>query len=136
MPNHFHWLLYTPNYSTGIDCPLNMGIGTLLSSYTKAINKKYERTGSLFQQKTKAVEIDSRNYLLTCFHYIHRNPIEAGLVEKPEQWSYSSYPDYIGVRNGTLIKKKFTLGPLDIGKKTIIEGTQQEITEDKIAKIL
>jgi hypothetical protein len=136
MPNHFHWLLYTPNYSTEVDYPLNVEIGTLLSSYTRAINKKYERTGSLFRQKTKAVEIDSQNYIETCFHYIHRNPIEAGLVEKPKYWLYSSYPDYTEVRNGTLIDKKFALGILDIGKKTIVESTQQKIGEDKIKRIL
>jgi putative transposase len=91
MPTHFHWLFYVPAYSPETDYPLNLEVGTLLSSYTKGINKKYERTGSFFQQKTKAVKIDYRNYIATCFHYIHRNPIEAGLVKKPELWRYSSY---------------------------------------------
>jgi len=109
MPNHFHFLLQAKSDeqpSTGQTAlsgqtgghPLNRKIGTLLSSYTQAINKRYKRTGSLFQQKTKAKEVDfSRSrtdYAFSCFRYIHRNPLEAGLVEKMEDWEFSSFREY------------------------------------------
>lgn len=66
MPNHFHWMVQIRNNYSTIDDqqhsqknspvvqPLNMSISTLLSSYTKAINNMYNRTGSLFQRRTKA----------------------------------------------------------------------------------
>lgn len=38
-------------------------------------------------------------------HYIHQNPLKAGLVKKIEDWPYSSFLDYCGLRNGTLCKK-------------------------------
>lgn len=136
MPNHFHWLLYIPNNTDLTANSLNKAIGTLLSSYTKAINKKYDRTGSLFQQRTKAVAIDSKNYIITCFHYIHRNPIEAGLVQLPKQWLFSSYRDYTETRNSNLINKAFALQTLDIDIQTIKKQTSQTIKKEKIAEFV
>jgi len=68
--------------------------GQLSRSYTKAINKRYKRHGSLFQHHTKAVWIHSDNYLTTAAAYIHQNPVVSGLVDKLEDWIYSSYQDY------------------------------------------
>ena len=92
-------------------------IGVLLSSYSQAINKENNTTGSLFQQKTKAKLLtydqvhhfgpNSRpSYTVTCMHYIHQNAWLAGLVQKIEDWDYSSFPDYIGKRNGHLCNKE------------------------------
>ena len=60
MPNHFHMLIHTNELSI-LRCDekhmsmqnLSKGIRLLLSSYTKAVNKKMNLTGHLFQQKTK-----------------------------------------------------------------------------------
>ena len=99
MPNHFHYLVRTndDNFSTA---GLSRNIGIWLRSYTRAINRQEGRTGSLFQQHTKAKELASRdgNYPLVCFHYIHYNPIKAGLVNKLEDWEFSSYREYYGLR--------------------------------------
>ncbi len=137
MPNHFHWLLYIHGCSdkAKADCSLNLEIGTLLSSYAKAVNKKYERIGSLFQQKTKAAHIDTQNYIVTCFHYIHQNPMVAGLEKSLGEWIYSSYPDYSGKRNGTLIDKQFALQVLGINENPISEMTKRTIDPQKIKKI-
>lgn len=116
MPNHFHWLLHikeeyevvhNPNERTKKLNPLNKDIGSLLSSYTQAINKEQNWSGSLFRKRTKAKSLSedrssSREYGINCFLYIHQNPLEAGLVTKMEEWEFSSFRDYIGHRNGTL----------------------------------
>ncbi len=99
---------------------LSQNIGTLLSSYTKAINKRYNRKGSLFRPKTKAkngwidefVTIDSKHkdllfkpdndYARQCFQYIHNNPVKARLVAKAIDWEFSSAKDYEGLRKGTM----------------------------------
>ena len=99
MPTHFHLLVYIA--SNEIE-RIQKNIGTWLSSYTKAINKHFGRHGSLFQHHTKAVLISSDNYLLSAAAYIHQNPVVAGLVDKLEDWTYSSYQDYLGMRKGTL----------------------------------
>ena len=87
MPNHFHFLIYTPmNFENS---KFSNEFRILLSSYTRAINKQENRTGSLFQQNSKAkcLTYDSKrspDYGLICFNYIYQNPLLAGLVEKME----------------------------------------------------
>lgn len=136
MPNHFHWLVHIRKQC--IPKPplsLNNNIGTILRSYTQAINKRYGRSGSLFQQKTKAIHVDSHGYALTCFHYIHQNPIRAKLVNEMVEWPFSSFPDYANVRNGTLVDKKFTYEYLDINPNTFIEESKQALDPQKIQYI-
>ena len=60
------------------------------------------RVGSLFQGPFQAVWVDRDEYLLHLSRYIHVNPVTAGLVARPEEWVFSSYRDYIGLREGTL----------------------------------
>jgi len=115
---------------TGTDNPktrtLNQAIGIMLRSYTSALQKQEKFTGSLFQQHTKAfcltdpggitpayfntafgVIINTlppeRQYPQVCFDYIHKNPVDANLVSKPEDWEFSSARDYSGLRKGTLV---------------------------------
>ena len=96
MPNHYH-LLVRPN-----DEQLSSHMRRLSISYTKAINKRCERVGSLFQGRLKAILVDRDAYLLHLSRYIHLNPVLAGLVKCPEAWEFSSYREYIGMRKGTL----------------------------------
>ena len=46
--------------------------------------------------------VDRDEYLLHLSRYIHLNPVTAGLVRRPEEWTFSSYRDYVGLRQGTL----------------------------------
>ncbi|WP_445666318.1 transposase [Fodinibius sp. AD559] len=100
MPTHFHFLIRVETKE--ID-ELRKQIGIHLSSYTKAINKVFDRNGSLFQQHTKAKLIEDRAYLLTLISYIHKNPVRARLVNNLKEWRYSSYLDLAGYRNGSLV---------------------------------
>jgi putative transposase len=119
MPTHFHFLVYIKpvaiqnklrdHDADSILLKMNEAkrqIGTLLSSYTKSRNKKLKRHGSLFQRHTKAIEVDDVSYLLSVVTYIHQNPVRAKLVSRQEEWEFSSYRDYVGMRNGTLPKKE------------------------------
>jgi putative transposase len=96
MPNHYHLLVHllTDDLS-GMMQPFSL-------SYTKAINKRYARVGSLFQGRFKAVHVDRNEYLLHLSRYIHLNPVAATLVQRPEDWAFSSYLEFIGSRHGTL----------------------------------
>ena len=96
MPNHYHFLVYLKTDDlAGMMQPF-------LLSYTKAINKRYQRIGSLFQGRFKGLHVDRHEYLLHLSRYIHLNPVIAGLASKPEDWEYSSYREYAGLRDGTL----------------------------------
>ncbi|MEQ9301016.1 MAG: hypothetical protein RIF33_20750 [Cyclobacteriaceae bacterium] len=111
MPNHFHFLILA-NDNSAVPLKigsltvsaLNNGFRMLLSSFNQAINKQQGRTGSLFRQKTKFKHLgsDNENYPFICFNYIHQNPLSAGLVQKLEDWEFSSFRDYAGLRAGTL----------------------------------
>lgn len=98
MPNHYHLLIFFgeqhANFRQSIGMQnLQRKIGTLQSSYTRAINKQKGRVGSLFQARFKIVEIESLQQAITCFNYIHRNPIKAGLVDDLRLW-HSSFKEY------------------------------------------
>ena len=155
MPNHFHWMVkvrdsYNPEKNTKpsernspIVQPLNLSISTLLSSYTKAVNNMYKRTGSLFQRKTKSKELSPNmksddNYPLICFLYIHQNPLRAGLVKNLGEWKFSSYRDYSGHRGGRLCNKDLTTRLLDLptDQKTFTQFSEQTIPDDVIEKII
>jgi putative transposase len=103
MPTHFHFLIFVKSDDI---FQIQKNIGILLSSYCKAINKKYNRHGSIFQRHSKAKLIPEEFYLLAVISYIHQNPLHSNLVNNIEDWEYSSYPDYIGKRGGTLPNKE------------------------------
>lgn len=151
MPNHFHWLLQVkedyPDPSKfskearRVD-PLNRNIGSLQGSYTQALNKKYERSGSLFRVRTKAKSLSditnsSINYGVNCFFYIHQNPLKAGLVDKMEDWEFSSYRDYAGLRGGRLCNKNlaFDLFNLPSDSDEFVKISEQTIPEQVIQKL-
>ena len=115
MPNHFHLMIQVKQDAKGTE--LNSEIGTMLRSYTRAINLQEERTGSLFQQKTKAKNVGS--HCLICFNYIHQNPFKAGIVGKIEDWSYSSFDEYLG-------KKSNPLSNIELGRKIIDFKSKEE----------
>lgn len=144
MPNHFHFLINADSrtISTKVIADkekniLSEGIRMLLSSYTQAINKQNKTSGSLFQQNTKAKAIikGSNLYDLLCFHYIHQNPMKAKLIEKMEDWAYSSFKDYCGLRNGTLCDQELAFRLLDLDKKKFYADSYKIISDDDIKNI-
>ncbi len=101
-PNHYHFILEQKE-DEGIKIFMHK-IGT---GYTNYFNKKYDRTGSLFQGRFKATYVDSNKYLLHLSSYINQNYFIHGYGDEP--WEYSSVLDYIGRRKGTLCSKEIIL---------------------------
>jgi putative transposase len=92
MPTHFHFLVQVRFENQD---PLRRKIGDILGGYTRAINKEMKRTGSLFQQHTKAKHIKSEKHLVALLHYIHQNPLHSRIVINIKDWKFSSYIDYV-----------------------------------------
>jgi len=144
MPNHFHWLVkIKPNYSSDdfessdeLNHPLSKGIAVLLRSYTRAIQKQENFTGSLFQQKTKSKEIIDERQLLTCANYIHQNPVNAKLVGKMENWQFSSFQDYCEIRNGNLCNRNLFYELTGIDPKTDFYTLSYNSFTDEQRKLL
>src|SRR5574341_1106415 len=97
MPNHYHLLVHLK-----VD-DLGSMVQPFALSYTKAINKRFNRVGTLFQGPFKAIWVEREEYLLQLCRYIHLNPVKAGLVARAEDWEFSSYRDYVGLRDDGLI---------------------------------
>ena len=82
-------------------------IQRVFNSYTQAFNLQQERSGTLFEGRAKSKLISENEYLFQITRYIHLNPVRAGLVSKPEDWIFSNYREFIGMRKGILFDKEF-----------------------------
>jgi len=118
MPNHYHLLAALK----ADDLPRMMQPFVL--SYTKAINERYSRVGSLFQGRFKAIHVAREEYLLHLARYIHLNPVAAGLTRTPEQWEFSNYRDILGLRPGNLAEPDIILSqfPTQDGSRRFVEA--------------
>lgn len=143
MPNHFHLMLHpthqvtpsdlsrsatisrgatmsrTPTNNAPTSKSFNHSIGVMLASYTRAIHKQENISGSLFRQKTKAICLTKKDtlspsyfntsfgtlinintpqsrYPKICFDYIHDNPVKAKLVKLAQNWKFSSIHEING----------------------------------------
>ncbi len=86
MTNHVHFLV-TPEGKDSIS-RASRDIG---SRYGYYFNKTYKRTGTLWEGRHKSSLVQSERYLLACTRYIEMNPVEAGMVRKPQEYRWSSY---------------------------------------------
>lgn len=98
MPNHLH-LLASPSDSTGL-ARMMQWVGRY---YVPYFNRKYGRSGTLWQGRYRTSVIDSEQYFITCSRYIELNPLRAGMVLSPGDYPWSSYPHHIGVSANPLI---------------------------------
>lgn len=115
MPNHYH-LLISQNVEEGISKFMHK-LGT---GYSMFFNAKYEHSGGLFQGTFKAVHIQDDAHMLYIPHYIHLNPLKlmdgenegglASVIKFLENYKWSSYRDYVGIKNfPSVTDRKFIL---------------------------
>ena len=93
MPNHYH-LTVTPT-----DWNLSEAIRQLNAGYAQWWNKRHDRVGHVFQGRFKAQIVQADDYLLNVCRYVAKNPVRSGLVDRPEEWPWSSYAAIAGLRD-------------------------------------
>jgi REP element-mobilizing transposase RayT len=108
MPTHYHLLVLVQEAEA-----VSRAMQRFSISYTKAMNKRFDRVGSLFQGSFQAKHINENRYLMHLSRYIHLNPVSAGLVESAKEWEFSSYRDYIGERDGQLPQSAIVLSQFE-----------------------
>lgn len=86
MTNHVHLLVTPMGEYTVSEMMQSLG-----SQYVRYINKKYNRTGILWEGRFKSSLVDSDAYLFTCMRYIEMNPVRANMVGHPAEYIWSSY---------------------------------------------
>ena len=155
MGNHYHLLIETP------DANLSRGMRQLNGMYTRKFNVAHHRVGHVFQGRYKAILVDVDEYLLELSRYIVLNPVRARMVERPEEWPWSSYiamgnrrvaPDWLEVdgllalfggkrRSAVLAYRRFVMegigkdGPWGHLKGQIYLGDERflEVMQDRLA---
>ena len=90
MSNHYHLLIETP------DANLSKGMRQLNGVYSQANNRRHQRVGHVFQGRFKGILVNAETYLLELTRYVVLNPVAANMVERPEDWRWSSYQAMIG----------------------------------------
>jgi len=91
MSNHFHFLVQLRRET------LSKGMHWLNGSYSIAFNNRHEHVGHVLQGRFKSPLVDGESYLLQLIRYIILNPVEAGLVQRPEDYRWSSYRPTLGL---------------------------------------
>lgn len=86
MSNHVH-LLLTPLSGGSVSRMMQ----TLNRNYVCYFNSTYQRSGTLWEGRFKSCMVESTNYLLCCYRYIELNPVRAGIVKHPADYTWSSY---------------------------------------------
>lgn len=150
MPNHYHLLLRQKVNNGVVNFMQKLGTG-----YSNYFNIKYDRVGSLFQGRFKAVPVDTELYLLHLNFYIHTNPLELVFPEwkekriiSPEKaikflenYRWSSFIDYTGVKNfPSVTQRRFLIdyfNSINAGEyKKVIGEWLGDFDVDKIRDIL
>ncbi len=100
MANHVHLLLKPLEEKT-----LHKMMQGITLCYTQYFNRKNNRTGRLWECRYHSTIIDEDKYLWAVSRYIENNPVRAGMVRKPEDYSYSSAKAHILGESNTLLKE-------------------------------
>ena len=89
MSNHYHLLVQTP------DANLSRSMRHLNGVYTQRYNRRHSCDGQLFRGRYKTIVVESDSYALELDRYIHRNPLEAGLVDNLQKYQWSTHKNYL-----------------------------------------
>ena len=133
-PNHYHFFTRQDGGHPAGNLPQ-----FVFNSYTKAYNKKYEHSGTIFEGRFRAKAIQTSSHLLHLCRYIHGNPVKDGLVANPADWQYSNYLDWIGERKGTLVDHEFIkeqFGSAEEYKKFLFEYLKSRQLPDDVLKFI
>jgi len=94
MPNHVHLLIESAEESRN----LSYFVKHIAQRHGQYINRRYKRSGTLWEGRFKSSPISTDKYLLACSRYIEMNPVRVGIVKSPSEYSFSSYGAKIGER--------------------------------------
>jgi putative transposase len=95
LDNHYHLLLEVPLGN------LPLGMRHLNGVYAQRFNRRYERSGHLFQARYRSILVEKNAYLLSVSRYIVLNPVRAGVVREPEDYRWSSYRATAGLEQAS-----------------------------------
>ena len=146
MPNHLHLLLREGAEGEPVD-KIMRRLGTW---YVYRYNRRYERSGPLFEGRYKSEAVEDDNYFLTVLRYIHRNPANAGIVASSALYLYSSYSAYLSEETGSLADTQTLLALISRGEFAAwheqedkaacldldVRSRQKSISDEKVLEVM
>jgi len=115
MPNHFHLLVHQTTSRI-----IDQFMQSLSIRYSLFFNKTHKRTGPVFQNIYKAINVMEEPYLLHLSRYIHRNPLK---YTKDLKRAYSSYSEHLGLRKTEWVKSEVVLSFFEPAKLPFLKHT-------------
>lgn len=149
LKNHFHALVCIrplpelvqwPNISVKANDPVHLSnklskcFSNLFNAYAKAINKRFGRTGSLFQERFRRKLIMEEDYLADVILYIHANALKHGFVGREALYPHTSYPALLSDKPTRLQRQK-VLGIFG-GRKAFVEAHRRYSENILLKKII
>ena len=117
MSNHYHLIIETPEGN------LSRGMRQLNGVYTMYFNRRHRTVGHVFQGRYKAILVEKESHLLEVCRYVVLNPVRASLVERPEEWSWSSYRGTAGLNKPhRSLTVDWILGQMGKRRKEAVKG--------------
>lgn len=115
--NHFHFFIRIKELTEIETCEIKSSKGInpsrqfshLFNAYTQAINKRYSRTGSLFEKPFKRKQIEDEKYFNRLIFYIHNNPIHHSIVSNLDEYEWNTYKLYINSIDSKLINSELPI---------------------------
>ena len=104
IPNHFHFFIRVKPIENSDNITLQFR--KFFISYSKSINKQFDRSGSLFQKNFKRKVIEESTYLTRIILYIHANPQKHNCIKDFKEYRFSSYKGIIGNKSTKLNRKE------------------------------
>lgn len=103
MSNHIHLAIQVGEIN------ISRIIQNLAFRYTRHFNRQYKRIGHLFQGRFKSVLVNDELYLKELIRYIHLNPVRASMVDRPEEYRWSSHRAYLHLNELTWLTHSYLL---------------------------
>jgi len=129
-PNHYHLLVQTP------DANLSRSMRHLNGIYTQRYNRRHGCDGQLFRGRYKSIVVESDSYALELVRYIHRNPLESGLVDNLQKFQWSTHKIYLSdARKWKWVYKDYILKLFSKSKPESIKLYKQFILKETPERI-
>ena len=124
MPNHIHLLVVPQNEES-----LKSGVGLANQVYTRYVNRKYFRSGRLWQNRFFSCIVDTDEYLWSVARYIENNPVKAGLSKNAGGYRWSSARCHVNGELDSLLSETDWLneGEVKAYRKFLLEDDENEI---------
>ena len=99
MTNHIH-IVATPNHEYSLSAMMKQ----VNQRYVRYVNRRLNRTGTLWEGRFKSSVVDSDAYIMACYRYVELNPVRAGMVSRAAQYPWSSHLRNAGLHRDPVVR--------------------------------